>query len=287
MNAGRALEIHDVTGVRHDDEPRARQRRRQRLRRRHGRRVVLPRDEQHRALEAAQLRRQLLDGGLRGDQLAQDVRQRVRRVLEEALAHERGVALGEARALAPHEALAGRGEALRVERLREGERMRRDAAAAARPGTKPARGPLTRCGCASAKRRATPAPIERPPTTARSAPAPVEHALEIGDETFRCIVCRRRGRAAARVPAGVVDDRPVALAQRAHLRSEVARAAAEAVREHDGRARAAHLHVQRRRCPGGAGQPAQATPRIRSRNARMPSVRIPSASSARRPAAPP
>ena len=91
-----------------DDEPRARQRRRQRVRRRHGRRVVLPRHDQRRDGKAAQRRGELFDGGLHGDELAQDVRERVRSVLEEALAHERRVALRQTRALPPHESLARR-----------------------------------------------------------------------------------------------------------------------------------------------------------------------------------
>jgi hypothetical protein len=74
----------------------------------------------------------------------------------------------------------------------------------------------------------------------------VEHAAEIGDERRRRIRRRVARRRAPRVAARVEADDTVAVAERARLRSEVARATGEPVREDDRRARPLRLDVQPR-----------------------------------------
>src|SRR2546430_4197720 len=92
--------------------------------------------------------------------------------------------------------------------------------------------------------------IRRPPRSTLFPSPPlfrsVQAPAEVRHERFRRVRGRLRRRLAARVPARVEADDPVPVPERPRLGQEVARAAAEAVREDDDGPAALDLDVQPR-----------------------------------------
>ncbi len=88
-------------------------------------------------------------------------------------------------------------------------------------------------------------PHRQPADHGRRRADAIEDAPQVGDERLGRVGRGISGRGAARMTAGVEADQPVALPEVARLGAEVARAAAEAVAENDGRTVAVALDVQR------------------------------------------
>ena len=209
----------------------------------------------------------------------------VRPVLEESLAHQRGVARREPRALAPHEALAGGEQPFLVERLRERGRPRRDARSRARRRRKRRQHqPLHALRMREREAQGDARPHREAAHHRALGAGLVERAREVGDEALGCIVrrpppARRCARARAR------RTRSCGSARAAPSAAAGSCARCRRTRARAGRSR--RFRPPRRGGPTASDAAPSHRPRIRSRSARMPSVRMPSASSARAPASPP
>ena len=115
-------QIHDVPGVRYDDERRARQHGCELTRRLLGALVVGARHDGDREVVGCERAAELDHVRQHRERAPQDIDQSVRRVLEQALADELGAAGIETRASTPHESRARRVESVALDRFRKAER---------------------------------------------------------------------------------------------------------------------------------------------------------------------